>query len=80
MARLIIVFFLIVVIVFSSSGEGQREMSHAWETVRPDVIQVMDGVYAAIRNFVAGTGSSGVDDNAPDANFDEVITMWLELF
>lgn len=76
MARLMIVLFLILVIVLSYSTEGQREMSYAWETIRPDVIQLMDGVYATIRDFVAGTESNGgVDNDAPGVNFDEVITF-----
>ena len=81
MARLLVVLFLIVVVVFSYSLKGQTEMGRVWETVRPDVIQVMDGLYATIRNFVAGTESNGgIDDDAPGANFDEIITMGQELF
>ena len=79
MARLIIVLFLIVVVVFTYSVEGRTEMSQAWQTVRPDVIQIMDGVYATIRNFGAGTNSNGgIHDDAPGVNFDEIITMGQE--
>lgn len=81
MARLLVVLFLIVVIVVSYSVGGQTEMGRVWEAVRPDVIQVMDGLYATIRNFIAGTESNGgVDDHAPGVNFDEIITMGQELF
>ena len=81
MARLLVVLFLIVVIVFTYRVEGQKEMGRAWQAVRPGVIQVMDGLYAAIRNFVAGTeANGGIDDTAPGVNFDEIITMGQELF
>ena len=74
--RLIAVVFLILAIVFSYSLPGRREMSQAWEDVRPGVIQVMDGLYATIRNLVAGMdANNGIDDKAPGVNFDEVITL-----
>ena len=51
------------------------EVSLAWEYARPGVLQVMDGIYAAIRDFVAGTGThDGIDDDAPGAEFEIMIT------
>jgi hypothetical protein len=79
MARLMIVLFLILVIVFTYSAKGQGEMGRAWEMVRPGVIQLMDGIYATIRNFVAGNESNGgIHDDTPGVNFDEIITMSRE--
>jgi hypothetical protein len=74
--RLIAVVFLILAIVFSYSLPGRREMSQAWQNIRPNVIQAMDSLYATIRNLVAGMDANhGIDDKAPGVNFDEVITL-----
>jgi len=75
-ARLIIVLFLILAIVVSYSPQMRREASQVWEDVRPAVIEVMDGVYATIRNLVAGSDSNdGIDDNAPGVDFELITTM-----
>lgn len=75
--RFIVILFLIFAIVFTYSPQGHGTMGRAWEHARPVVIQVMDGLYAAIRNFVAGTDlqDNGIDDSAPGVNFDKVITL-----
>lgn len=73
-ARLTIILFLILAITFTASPLI-RGVSRTWEHARPDVILLMDSFYAAIRNFVAGTGShDGIDDDTPGANFEIVIT------
>jgi hypothetical protein len=75
-ARLIVVLFLILAMVLTYSPIVRGEVSQAWETARPGVILFMDGVYAVIRTLVTGTDPhNGIDDNAPDVDFDEVITM-----
>jgi len=80
MARLIIVLVLILAIIVSYSPQVHRELSQTWEDVRPAVIEVMDGLYATIRSFVAGTDSNdGIDDNAPGVDFELITTMdWLD--
>jgi hypothetical protein len=78
-ARLIIVLFLTLAIVVSYSPQVRREVSHAWEDVRPAVIEIMDGLYANIRDFVAGIDSKDrIDDNAPGVDFELITTMdWM---
>lgn len=74
--RLIIVLFLILAMVFAYSPRLREEMSHSWENARPGILQLMDGFYAAIRNFVAGPElHDGIDDHAPGVDFDMIITM-----
>jgi hypothetical protein len=73
--RSIIVLFLILMLVFTTSPLVRGEVDQVWEDARPGIIQLMDGVYAAIRNFVAGTGSQdGINDDAPGVDFDIIIT------
>ena len=73
--RLIIVLFLILMVVLTTSPLVRGEVDQAWEDARPGIIQLMDGVYAAIRNFVAGAGShDGINDDAPGVDFDIIIT------
>ena len=73
--RLIIVLFLILAITFTASPLLRGEVNRAWEHTRPGVVLLMDSLYLTIRNFVAGTGSQdGIDDDAPGANFEIIIT------
>lgn len=73
---IIVVLFLILAIVVSYSPEVRRNVSQSWEDVRPAVVEVMDGVYATIRNIVAGTDSkNGIDDDAPGVDFELITTM-----
>ena len=73
--RTIFVIFLILAVVFSYSPQGRMVVSQSWVSIRPDVIQLMDGMYATIRNFVAGIDSeNGIDGSPPGVNFDKVIT------
>lgn len=74
-ARSFVLLFLVLAIVFTSSPSVQGEIGQAWESARPGVIQLMDGIYALIRNFVAGPDPlDGIDDKAPGVNFDIIIT------
>jgi hypothetical protein len=44
--------------------------------MRPTVVEVMDGLYATLRSFVAGEDPhQSIDDNAPGVNFDLIITL-----
>ena len=75
-ARLIIAMFLLVMIVFTYSPQAQEELSQAWVEARPLVVEIMDSLYATIRNFVAGSEpAESVDDTPPGVNFDFIITM-----
>ena len=74
--RWIIVSFLIVAIMIASSPQAWTATSQAWDHARPDVIEVMDGLYAIIRNVVAGSDPhEGIDGDAPGVDYDIIITM-----
>ena len=74
-ARLIIVLFLLVLIVFTYSPLVREGVSQGWTEVRPIVIEIMDSLYATVRNFVAGSEPHGViDDAPPGVNYDFIIT------
>jgi hypothetical protein len=56
-------------------------VDQAWESARPQVILLMDSVYTAIRNFVAGTGThDSIDDHAPGVDFEIIITKKSGVF
>jgi hypothetical protein len=75
-ARLLIVYLLVLVLLAACSPQVQNETSRAWVSVRPAVVEIMDAIYASIRNFVEGTGSDhGVGDQPPGTNYDFIITM-----
>jgi hypothetical protein len=75
-ARLLTVLFLILVIGVAYHPQAREAARQSWENARPAVVEVMDGLYAALRNLVAGTEShDGIDDSAPGENFDRIITM-----
>jgi len=77
-ARWILVPILILTIVFISSPPARMEVSQAWERVRPNVLQFMDRLYVAIRNFVAGGDMhDGIEDHPPGVDYDRIITMEL---
>ena len=74
-ARFITVLFLIVAVVLVYSPAVRGEVNHTWQNARPGVIALMDGIYASIRNFVAGADShDGINDDAPGVDFDIIIT------
>jgi hypothetical protein len=75
-ARLILVSIFVVVIVVTYGFFASEELSQAWKDVRPAVLGLMDSMYATIRNFVAGSEpEDGVEDNAPEVDFDIIITL-----
>jgi hypothetical protein len=77
-ARWIFVPILILMIVFISSPLAREEVGQTWEQVRPDVLQFMDGLYLAIRNFVAGGDMhKRLEEHPPGVDYDRIITMEL---
>ena len=74
-ARFTVVLFLILGIVLLTSPLVRGEVDQAWSHARPGVIQFMDGVYAAVRDFIVGTGThDGIDGDSPDGDFEIIIT------
>lgn len=81
MARLIVVSLLIVSLLVAASPQAREEMGQAWETARPTVVALMDGVYAVVRTLIAGDGRNDRIDSdpvVPDANFERIVTMSKE--
>ena len=75
-ARFLILSFLLLAVLVAYTPQTRGAMSQVWVEARPGVIQIMDGLYATIRNFVAGSNPShGIEDEAPGVDFDRVITM-----
>ena len=75
-ARWIILSLVIVSILIASSPQMRAVTSQAWDDARPGVVEVMDGVYAMIRSFVAGGDShEGIDDDPPGVDYDIIITL-----
>ena len=78
MGRSIFIVLLILVILVSINPRAQAKISAAWENIRPAVVESMDNVYAAVRNFVAGNGSDHQiyeNPETPGVDFDVIITM-----
>jgi hypothetical protein len=78
MGRSIFIVLLIVVILVSINPRAQTKMSAAWENIRPAVVESMDHVYAAVRDFVAGNGSDHQiyeNPDTPNVDFDIIVTM-----
>jgi hypothetical protein len=74
-ARWIVISFLILAMVVTYSPLARGEVSELWAQIRPDVIMLMDGLYAALRNFVAGGDlQDGIEDTAPGVDYDFIIT------
>lgn len=72
----IILSILMLVLMVTYNPSARAGISQSWKDVQPVVLVFMDGVYAMIRDFVAGSGAEdGIDDNAPGVDFDHVITM-----
>jgi len=75
-ARIVMIVLLILVIVVAYDPQTRADAGQTWQTMRPVVVELMDSTYAAIRNLVAGTGSSDqIEDHAPGVNFDLIITL-----
>ena len=78
-ARTFVLMFLILAIVLGFSPAVQGELSQAWESARPGVLNLMDGMYALVRGFVAGADSH-IDDDAPGVDFDMITTEEGRIF
>jgi hypothetical protein len=75
LARWILIVFFLVAIMVTYSPQTQTIMSQVWEQARPGVLETMDSLYAAIRDFVAGSGTQdNMEDKAPGVDFDIIIT------
>lgn len=74
--RWIVLSLVIVSILIASSPPMRAVTSQAWDDARPSVVQVMDGVYAILRSFLAGSDShDGIDDDPPGVDYDIIITF-----
>jgi len=76
--RLIAVFLIILAIVVAYNPVGREQMSEVWQTIRPTVVEFMDGLYATVRNLIAGNGHENhIDDtpSSPGVNFERIVTM-----
>jgi hypothetical protein len=76
-ARLIIVVFLILAVLVAYNPQAREKVSQTWDNIQPVVVDVMDNVYAAVRNLVAGSDSNNHtnDPGFPGPNFDRIVTM-----
>ena len=74
--RWLTVLFLILAMVVAFSPQAHVAFSQGWDEARPVVIQIMDGLYATVRNFVAGENPTDeIDNDPPGVNFDVIITL-----
>jgi hypothetical protein len=74
--RIIFLILIVFLLIITVRPFAREEASQTWQHVRPAVLVFMDGVYAIIRDFVAGNEmEDGIDDSAPGVDFDHVITM-----
>ena len=77
MGRSILILLLILVILVSLNPQVHEKITRAWEDVKPAVVASMDGMYALIRNFIAGDESNNRTHDSPlmpGARFDVIIT------
>ena len=77
-ARLITVVLLITAILIAYSPQFREQVSETWETIKPTVVELMDGSYAVIRNLIIGSGSHDRMEETPHnpgVNFDRIVTM-----
>jgi hypothetical protein len=77
-ARLMIIVLLIVVALIAYDPAAREEGREAWVEVRPKVVAFMDGMYAVVRELIAGDSESDqIDDRPtfPEADFDWIVTM-----
>jgi hypothetical protein len=77
-ARLITVILLVMAILIAYSPQFREQATETWETIKPAVVGLMDGLYATIRNFIVGDGAHDRMEetpNNPGVNFDRIVTM-----
>jgi hypothetical protein len=76
--RLILISLLILTIVFAYNPVTREQVMQGWESARPTVVVLMDGMYALVRTLIAGDGRHDrIDDSpaSPDVDFDRIVTM-----
>lgn len=74
--RITIILCLILAIALQDNSFVRKQASPFWEDIRSDVVEVMDGLYAALRNFVAGSDShEGIEGDSSEEDYERVITM-----
>ena len=77
MGRSILILLLILVILVSLNPQVHEKISRTWEGIKPTVVASMDGMYALVRNFIAGDESNNRTHDSPlmpGARFDVIIT------
>ena len=77
MGRSIFIVFLILAILVSITPQAQANITAGWESVRPAIVQIMDNLYATVREFVAGGNSDHQIHESPltpSTDFDVIIT------
>ena len=77
-ARLITVILLVMAILIAYSPQFREQVTETWETIKPAVVALMDGSYAAIRNLIVGDGADDRMEETPHepgVNFDRIVTM-----
>lgn len=77
-ARLITVILIIVAILIAYNPQVRELVNDTWETTRPVVVQLMDGLYTTVRNIIVGNGLHDPMDHPPadpGGNFDRIVTM-----
>ena len=77
-ARLLIVFVLIVAAIVAYQPQAQQRAGETWDSIKPVVVSVMDGLYATVRILIAGDGQNDPIDNnpvPPGGDFDRIVTM-----
>jgi hypothetical protein len=76
--RLILISLLILTIVFAYDPITREQVIQGWESARPTVVALMDGLYALVRTLIVGDGRHDrIDDTpvSPGGDFDRIVTM-----
>jgi hypothetical protein len=77
-ARLITIILLIMAILIAYNPQLRELVMDTWEATGPIIVQLMDGVYAIIRNVIVGDGLNDQMDHPPadpGGDFDRIVTM-----
>jgi len=77
---LIIALLLILVVVVAYNPRAREAVIETWETIRPALVELLDTVYATIRDLITGNDSNDRMDetptpDSPGVNFDRIVTM-----
>lgn len=78
MMRWIALFLVILTVLVAYNPVAHEQVSGIWQIARPVVVEVMDGVYAAVRGVIAGNENDNhIDDTPvyPGVNFERIVTM-----